>query len=367
MPMVNLPYRPIPRSNVELRQMLYALPKVDLHRHLEGSLRLETLAEIAQEHGIDLPGYNIEELRPYVQFTNEEPDFHRFLEKFKLLRRFYTTREAVKRVAYEAVVDAAADNVKYLELRFNPASLAHTQSFQLPEVAEWVIEAVNQAKADTGIEVRLLCTAVRHDSYDLARQVIEVAIAYRDYGISGVDLAGDEVHFSAAPFAPLFKRATDQGLGITIHAGEAGGAANVREAIEVLHAQRIGHGIRTIEDSNVVQLVRQRNVVLEVCPTSNLQTGAVDNFGLHPLRDLQVVGVNVTLNTDDPSISDITLTDEFMVAVMGLGVDLRDLRQYLSSALNAAFLPPSTKQELTTRLLANFDALALQPTNPATA
>jgi adenosine deaminase len=363
--MTNLSYRAIPRSTIELRQLLHALPKVDLHRHLEGSLRLETLAEIAQEHGIDLPGYNLDELRPYVQFTNEEPDFHRFLEKFKLLRRFYTTREAVKRVAYEAVIDAAADNVKYLELRFNPASLAHTQSFHLPEVAEWVIEAVNQAKADTGIEVRLLCTAVRHDSYDLARQVIEVAIQYRDHGIVGVDLAGDEVHFPAAPFAPLFRRAADHGLGITIHAGEAAGANNVREAIEVLRAQRIGHGIRTIEDSNVVQLVRQRNVALEVCPTSNLQTGAVDNFGLHPLRDLYVLGVNVTLNTDDPSVSDITLTDEYMVAIMGLGVQLRDLRQYLRNAIEAAFLPVHEKQELATRLLADLDQLLAQPSGPA--
>lgn len=348
--------RAMPRSTLELRRVLHALPKVELHRHLEGSLRLETLAEIAQEHGIDLPSYNIEQLRPYVQFTDEEPDFHRFLEKFKLLKRFYTTREAVKRVAYEAVIDAAADNVKYLELRFSPAALAHAQNFPLHEVTEWVIEAVNQAQAETGIWVRLLCTAVRHDSYDLARQVIEVAIAYRNQGIVGVDLAGDEVHYSAKPFAPLFKRAADYGLGITIHAGEAGKASNVREAVEVLNAQRIGHGIRAIEDSNVVQLLRQRNVALEICPTSNLQTGVIDNFGLHPLRDLYILGVKVTVNTDDPSISDTTLTDEYMVAVMGLGVSLRDLRICMRNSIRAAFLPPVEKQQLEKLILDEFDA-----------
>ncbi len=346
----------MPRSTLELRRLLHALPKVDLHRHLEGSLRLETLAEIAKEHGIDLPSYNIEQLRPYVQFTDEEPGFHRFLEKFKLLRRFYTTREAVKRVAFEAVVDAANDNVKYLELRFSPSALAHAQSFPLHEVTEWVIEAVEQAQAATGVMARLLCAVVRHDSYDLARQVIEVAIAYRNRGIVGVDLTGDEVHYPAAPFAPLFKRAADYGLGITIHAGEAGGAANVREAVEILHAQRIGHGIRSIEDSNVVQLLRQRSVTLEVCPTSNLQTGVVDNFGLHPLRDLYVLGVNVTINTDDPSVSDTSLTDEYMVAMMGLGVNLRDLRICTRSSIRAAFLPPGIKQELETSLLGEFDA-----------
>jgi len=346
----------MPRSTLELRRLLHALPKVDLHRHLEGSLRLETLAEIAQEHGIDLPSYNIEQLRPYVQFTDEEPGFHRFLEKFKLLRRFYTTREAVKRVAYEAVVDAATDNVKYLELRFSPSALAHAQNFPLHEVTEWVIDAVAQAQAATGVMARLLCAVVRHDSFDLARQVIEVAITYRDRGIVGVDLTGDEIHYPATPFAPLFKRAADYGLGITIHAGEAGNAANVREAVEVLNAQRIGHGIRSIEDSNVVQLLRQRGVALEVCPTSNLQTGVVDNFGLHPLRDLYVLGVNVTINTDDPSVSDTTLTDEYMVAMMGLGVNLRDLRMCTRNSIRAAFLPPEIKQQLEEMILSEFDA-----------
>jgi adenosine deaminase len=318
-------------------------------------LRLETLAEIAQEHGIDLPSYNIEQLRPYVQFTDEEPGFHRFLEKFKLLRRFYTTREAVRRVAYEAVVDAATDNVKYLELRFSPSALAHVQSFPLHEVTEWVIEAVEQAQAETGVVARLLCAVVRHDSFDLAQQVIDVAIAYRDRGIVGVDLTGDEILYPAAPFAPLFKRAAEHGLGITIHAGEAGSAANVREAVEVLHAQRIGHGIRAIEDSNVLQLLRQRGITLEVCPTSNLQTGVVDNFGLHPLRDLYVLGVNVTINTDDPSVSDTSLTDEYMVAMMGLGVSLRDVRMCTRNSIRAAFLPPEIKQKLETTILGEID------------
>ena len=264
--------------------------------------------------------------------------------------------EAVRRVAYEAVVDAATDNVKYLELRFSPSSLAHAQSFPLHEVTEWVIEAVAQAQAETGVMARLLCAIVRHDSFDLARQVIEVAIAYRDRGVVGVDLTGDEVHYPAAPFAPLFKRAAEHGLGITVHAGEAGGAENVREAVEVMHAQRIGHGIRSIEDSNVVQLLRQRGVTLEVCPTSNLQTGVVDNFGLHPLRDLYVLGVNVTINTDDPSVSDTSLTDEYMVAMMGLGVNLRDLRICTRNSIRAAFLPLETKQQLETSILGEFDA-----------
>jgi adenosine deaminase len=339
----------------EMRRVLHALPKVDLHRHLEGSLRLETLAEIAREHGIDLPSYDIDRLRPYVQITDDPPDFQRFLEKFRLLRRFYTTREAVERVAYEAVIDAAFDNVRYLELRFNPAALAHTQGFSFYEVTGWVAASAARAQVDAGISVRLLCTIVRHESLAAAAEIIETALAFRDRGVVGIDLAGDETLHSALPFAPLFRCAAKEGLGITVHAGEAGGPENVREALEQLGARRIGHGIRAIEDSAVVQLIRQRNITLEVCPTSNLQTGVMPNFGHHPLRDLYQLRVPVTINTDDPSISDTTLTDEYLVAVKGMGLSLRDLRTFNRNAIRAAFLPADERLALEKQILGEFD------------
>jgi adenosine deaminase len=344
-----------PLRMAEMRRVLHALPKIDLHRHLEGSLRLETLAEIAREHGIDLPSYDIDRLRPYVQITDDPPDFQRFLEKFQLLRRFYTTREAVERVAYEAVIDAAFDNVRYLELRFNPAALAHAQGFSFYEVTDWVAESVARAQVDAGMTVRLLCTIVRHESLAAASEIVDVALAFRDRGVVGIDLAGDETLYPAQPFAALFRRASEAGLGITIHAGEAGGPENVREAIEDLCARRIGHGIRAIEDSAVVQLIRQRNITLEVCPTSNLQTGVMPNFGHHPLRDLYLLRVPVTLNTDDPSVSDTTLTDEYLVAVKGMGLGLRDLRTFNRNAIRASFAPQEERLALEKQILGEFD------------
>lgn len=344
-----------PLRMAEMRRVLHALPKIDLHRHLEGSLRLETLAEIAREHGIDLPSYDIDRLRPYVQITDDPPDFQRFLEKFQLLRRFYTTREAVERVAYEAVIDAAFDNVRYLELRFNPAALAQAQGFSFYEVTEWVAEAVARAQTDAGMTVRLLCTIVRHEPLAVAAEIVEVALACRERGIVGIDLAGDEMLYPALPFAPLFRRAAEQGLGITVHAGEAGGPENVREAIEQLNARRIGHGIHAIEDSTVIQLIRQRNITLEVCPTSNLQTGVMPNFGHHPLRDLYQLRVPVTVNTDDPSVSDTTLTDEYLVTVKGMGLGLRDLRTFNRNAIRASFLPPEDRLQLEQQILEEFD------------
>lgn len=333
-----------------VRAQCQAMPKVDLHRHLEGSLRLETLAEIALEHGIDLPSYDLEALRPYVQVTEDyQPGFHRFLEKFKLLRRFYTTREAVQRVAYEAVADAANDNVKYLELRFNPVALAQARSFRYRDVMEWVWAGVQRAQADHDILVRLIVSVIRQEA-EQAAQVIETALECQaECGIVGIDVAGDEVNFPLTPFVPVFTLARQAGLHVTVHAGEAGNATRVREAIELLNAERIGHGVRCIENSDVVRLVRDRGVTLEVCPTSNLQTGVMRLWGHHPLPDLYRLGLRVTVNTDDPSISSTTLTDEYYVVLTTMNMQMPQLKRMLLYSIQAAFLPEADKAELERR------------------
>jgi len=329
-----------------LRSLLQQLPKIDLHRHLEGSLRLQTLAEIAMEHGIDLPARSTEELRPYVQVTEEEPDFHRFLAKFRLLRRFYRSREAVERVAYEAAADAAADNVRYLELRFNPVALSRTQGFPLSDVVEWVSNAIARAQEEHDIMVRLILQIGRDEPLRVADEIVELAIAYRDRGVTGIDLAGDEVNYPPHRFVSPFRRAWREGLGITVHAGEVGGAENVRDAIRLLHASRIGHGVRVVENSDVVRFVREQNVTLEVCPTSNLQTGVVRAVSQHPLPDLIALGLKVTINTDDPSVSDTTLTDEYLVAMAAVGLTWKEMRQAVLNAVDAAFLPEEERRHL---------------------
>jgi adenosine deaminase len=330
-----------------LREILQNLPKVDLHRHLEGSLRLSTLAEIALEHGVDLPSYDIEELRPYVQVTTDEsPDFHVFLEKFNFLARFYSKLDCIDRISYEAVADAAEDNVKYLELRFNPATLALSQGFYFEEVAERVINAVEKAEQDFDITVRLLTTIRRDYDQETASRIVGIAIRYADQSIVGLDLAGDEVHYSARPFAELFDRAKEAGLSITVHAGEVTGAESVRTAIELLRADRIGHGVRVSEDLAVMDLVRERGIALEMCPTSNIQTAAVTAITKHPLRAFHQIGLPVTINTDDPSVSNTTLTDEYMVAVRDIGVTVPEIKQMILTGVRAAFLPQSEKERL---------------------
>jgi len=325
---------------------LRALPKVDLHRHLEGSLRLETLAEVALTHGVNLPSYNIEELRPYVQITEDEPNFHAFLEKFNFLRRFYSKREAIERVAYEAVADAAADNVHYLELRFSPTTLAHNQGFALSEVTDWVIGAVEQAQVDFGVITRLIVTVKRDAHAEEARQVADVALSRAGRGVVGLDLAGDEVNYPIEPFIDILRDARREGLGLTVHAGEATGAHSVRRAIEELGADRIGHGVRASEDPAVMELLRSSGVTLEMCPTSNIHTATVPRLARHPLRSFHARGIRVTINTDDPSISSTTLTDEYMIAIREIGLPLSDLGAIIRNGVNAAFLETQERERL---------------------
>ncbi|MBE2220170.1 MAG: adenosine deaminase [Anaerolineae bacterium] len=327
-------------------EQLQAMPKIDLHRHLEGSLRLPTLIEIARDFGLDLPAGDVDSLRPFVQITDDPPDHEVFLSKFGILRLFYRSPEAIYRLAYEVVADAAADNIKYLELRFSPQALARVRGFALEDVTNWVITAVNQASIDHNIKVGLIITLVRHEPLAQAQQVAEIAYAHAGKGILGLDLAGDEVKFPPAPFIPIFKEAKAVGLGVTIHAGEWASAVGVRQAIEELYADRVGHGVRAIEDSQVLRLIQERGVALEVCLTSNLQTGVVHSIGHHPLSDMLNLKLLATLNTDDPSVSNLTLTDEYVVAVEALGFGYPELRQLILNAAAVSFLPKDERNLL---------------------
>lgn len=330
----------------DLRTILFNMPKIDLHRHLEGSLRLSTLAEIARQHGVDLPSLSLEELRPYVQVVDDPPDFLSFLAKFKLLRRFYSSRESVERIAYEAVADAAADNVRYLELRFSPVALALNQGFSFEDVVDWVILAVDKAQVDHNIQVRLIVLINRHEP-QYASQLADIAVARKNQGIVGLDLAGDEANFPKLDeFVEAFQWARKHGLHITVHAAEAGPPSNAKEAIKKLGAERIGHGVRIREDIKVMDLIKRHQITLEMCPTSNLQTGIIPKLGQHPLFPFHQIGIPVTINTDDPSISNTTLTDEFLVATRGTGVPFRALGQMVLNAAKASFLPEPEKARL---------------------
>ena len=323
-----------------------ALPKVELHRHLEGTLRLDTMIDIAQKHGIPVPA-DVLGLSSLVQVQDQENfSFQNFLAKFNTLRLFYRSPEAIHRITREAIEDAAKDNVKYMELRFTPVALSRAERFPLHDVVDWVISSAQSAAREFGVIVKLIASVNRHESHELAEQVAWLAAEHMDNDIVGMDLAGNEADFKSEPFYAVFREARQAGLHITIHAGEWGPAANVREAIEQLGAERIGHGVCVLEDREATALAKERGTAFEVCVTSNYQSGVVSQLYQHPLAKMMDEGLNVTINTDDPSISRITLSSEYHIACADLGLPMEKLKQRILAAGQAAFLPEAERGTL---------------------
>jgi adenosine deaminase len=336
------------------------LPKVELHRHLEGSLRVPTLMEIVRAHDLDVK--NTAYLRPLVQVDQQEAyTFENFLSKFGTLRLFYKSPEIIKRITWEAVEDAARDNIRYLELRFTPVALSRAEGFPIAQVVDWVIESVREASAHFEMLVRLLVSINRHESITQAKKVLEVALNRYHQGIVGLDLAGNEAQFSAEPFRDLFSIASKHGLRITVHAGEWGGAENVRQAIELLGAERIGHGIRVLEDPYTISLARERGTVFEVCVTSNHHSGVIGDLLEHPIKRMLAEGLNVTINTDDPSISRINLSLEYQTIHEKLGIPVEVIGERVQAAAQGAFLPDDLRRRLAGKIKADFQEAMTGP------
>jgi adenosine deaminase len=327
------------------------LPKVDIHRHLEGSLRLSSLAEIARSQRLSLPT-DAASLRPYVQVPDgTSVSTAGFLEIFKTIRKFFHSRDVIQRFVDEIVEDAAQDHVYALELRFTPAALAQAGAADLEEVTEWVLSAAQKAGGRYGVQVACILSVNRHEPVEIAESVTNIAVERSSDGVTGLDLAGDEVHFPAKPFKSSLLRAKDAGLGITIHAGEWAGAENVREAIEVLHADRIGHGIRVLDDEDITALAARSGTVFEVSLTSNWKTGAVSDLGSHPITGMIQAGLAVALTTDDPSVFDTTLSDEFEVAQEQFGFSMDSIKAFNLTALQAMFLSERDKKRIEKELV----------------
>lgn len=323
-----------------------SMPKVELHRHLEGSLRLATMLDIAHSHGVTVP-ISMLNLSGLVQIQDEDPlTFTNFLEKFKTLRLFYRSPDVIHRVTREAVEDAAKDNCRYLELRFTPVALSRAEGFPLHDVMDWVITSAQESAKKNKIKVGLIASVNRHESADLAEQVAWLAAEHMKNGMVGMDLAGNEAEFKSEPFYGIFKEAKQAGLRITIHAGEWGPALNVKEAIEELGAERIGHGVRVMEDESAVELAKERQTAFEVCVTSNYQSGVVPALTDHPLPRMINAGLNVTVNTDDPSVSRITLAHEYQHVCEDLNIPLDTLKERVIAAAQASFMPDADREKL---------------------
>ncbi len=332
-----------------LIDLVHKMPKIDLHRHLEGSMRLETLVDIARQNDRELAQLTIEELRPHVQMTHGQPfSASQFLGKFATIRQFYNSPETIRRIAKEVVLDAVEDNVRYMELRFTPHALSNVLECTYDEVISWVVETVHETAQVVGITVNLIISMNRHEGVEIGRKVLETALRYRSFGVVGIDLAGNEEQYSCQPFEPIFRLAKENGFFTTVHAGEWAGANSVRDALLSLRADRLGHGIRMIEDPALIEWVCQKRIDLEVCPTSNLHSGVVKELTDHPLLELYRAGVMTTINTDDTLISNITMSTELLDVMLSLPFSFADIKQHILHAAQSAFLHDAERHALVT-------------------
>ena len=329
-----------------------SLPLVELHRHLDGSIRLETILELADQHGIKLPAKTMEGLAPYVHIDKSAPGLMAFLDRFEHMTAVLVDADACRRVAYENVQDAAAEGIDYIELRYSPWFMAESHGMDPSEVMEACADGIRAAERDTGVSAKIIGILSRTYGADICMNELDAILTHRDH-IVGVDLAGDEYRYPAHLFKAHFKRVRDAGLRVTIHAGEADGPQSVWSAIRDLGAERIGHGFRAIEDPALVDYLVEQGIGLEACPTSNLHTSTVENYAAHPIRQLADRGVKFCLNTDDPGISAIDIAHEYLVAAPAVGLSPEQLRQSQIDGLEMAFLSEQEKSDLQSKITQN--------------
>lgn len=338
----------------DLPPSLAAIPKVELHRHLEGSLRLTTIHDLILREGLDLPR-DLNQLRGLVQVGPDDPKTPQaFLSKFEPLRRIFRSPGIIYEVVEDAIADASAENIIYLELHFTPNALAQERAFDLTDVFGWVTEATSAAAAQQPIEVSLIASINRHESVADGEAVVRTAVDWIHQGVVGLGLAGDEVRFPSDPFHGMLQEASQAGLGLTIHAGEWAGAESVRRALDISPDVRIGHGVHAVDDPEVVRIAVERRTMFEVCPTSNLQSGAVTSPGEHPISKMLEAGLQVSIGTDDPGVSQTTLADEYALVVQHLGLSLETVKSTILASAQAIFQPASVRNALESRLKTAF-------------
>lgn len=333
-------------SPEQLRTFCHKLPKIELHQHLEGSFTADMLLELADVHGLELPTKDPESLKSFLQVDPDNASLVEFLEKFKTIGTLFVSPEAISDLTYATIKKAAELNVIHLELRYSPSYMAICQSLSLEEVSDSVLAGVERAKKDFGISVSLIAIVERQMSIDTAESVIDHAIAYKGNGIAAVDLANDEANFPPAPFAPIFQKAKNAGLSVTVHAGEAAGPENIRTAIEELKADRIGHGVRLMEDPELLKTVSDKQITLELCYTSNYQTGAISEEMNFPLRLYYAAGIPVSVNTDDPGVCGVNQIDEWQNNIIAGDFSFAEVKSILEGCIESAFLDQEEKQNL---------------------
>src|ERR1700689_4997881 len=331
-----------PASAVSL-ELIEKLPKTDLHVHLDGSLRLATILELADRQKIDLPARDEEGLRVAMHLGQNCGTLIEYLKAFDVTLRVMQTEESLRSIAYELAEAAARENVRYMEVRYAP--MLHTRrGLKLTTVVESVLEGLREAQDKLGIESNVIICGIRNVSPESSLEMAELAVAYKGRGVVGFDLAGAEYDHPAKHHKAAFQLVRDNNINVTIHAGEAYGPESIAQAIHVCGAHRIGHGCRLRENGDLLHYVNDHRIPLECCPSSNVQTGAIRDLASHPIKLYFNLGLRVTVNTDNRLVTDTTRRPEPWLCHTQLGLTLPDIKQICLAGFKSAFLPFHVKQ-----------------------
>jgi len=335
-------------------EVFRALPKTDLHVHLDGSLRLETILELGKADKVELPANNVEGLRQAIGCGNNFGSLVEYLRGFDITLRVMQTEASLERIAFELAEDAHRENVRYMEVRYAP--MLHTRrGLKLTKVVEAVLDGLRRARETYGIKATVIVCGIRNISAESSYQMAELAVAYKGRGVVGFDLAGAEADFPPKHHRAAFQLVRDNNINCTIHAGEAYGPESIAQAIHVCGAHRIGHGCRLREDGDLLHYLNDHRVPLECCPSSNVQTGAVKDLASHPLKLYFDLGLRVTVNTDNRLITDTSVSKELFLVHSQMGVPFADIKSMILAGFKSSFQPFHEKQAALRRVGAELD------------
>jgi adenosine deaminase len=328
------------------------LPLAELHRHLDGNIKPHTILKLAQKHQIRIGATTLEQVAEISQIHDKTSDLMAFLQKLDVGISVLADLDACYEVAYENIRDAKESGLDYVELRFSPYFMAQAHNLNMSELIAAVADGVTSGCKDFAVEANLIGILSRTYGAEACMRELDALLLHRSKLVA-IDLAGDELGFPAKYFVEHFNKVKDTGLAITVHAGEADGPQSVWNAIKLLGATRIGHGVAAVQDQDLMAYMAHNNIAVESCPTSNYQTATVNDLTLHPMRTFLENGINVTLNTDDPAVSNIDLAHEYNVAKELVGLTKEQLRVIQINTFEAAFMSEQQKQTILSRYKAS--------------
>jgi len=343
-----------PAQKLVAFEVFQALPKTDLHVHLDGSLRLRTILELAEAGGIELPAQDEAKLRETIGCGNNFGSLVEYLRGFDITLRVMQTEASLERIAFELAEDAHRENVRYMEVRYAP--MLHTRrGMKLTAVVEAVLDGLGRARETYGIKSNIILCGIRNISPESSYAMAELCVAYKNRGVVGFDLAGAEAEFPPKHHRSAFQLVRDNNINTTIHAGEAYGPQSVAQALHVCGAHRIGHGVRLREDGDLLHYVIDHRIPLECCPSSNVQTGAVKELSQHPVKLYFDLGVRVTVNTDNRLITDTSVSKELWLAHTKIGIPFGDIKKIIMAGFKSSFRPFHDRQAVIRKVIGELD------------